>query len=738
VPVDLPHGPSGTDPDGPVASGLLTLVFAFAAFIGASLLFVVQPMIARLLLPSYGGSATVWSTSSLFFQVLLLVGYIYAHWSTRRFGRIWQPRVHLLVLAVPLVLLPINLPADAAPGAESSPALWLLRTLALMIGLPFLVVSTTGPLLQKWYSWTNGRRSDDPYFLFAASNLGSFGGLLAYPFLIEPTLTLQQQQRTWSAAFVAYAVLTAVCGLAAARSRRAPQPAIEVPAAATDPLSRSRMARWLWWAFLPSALMLAVTAHVTTDVAAVPLLWVVPLAIYLATFVIAFSRTSRTLPATATRAAIAMAFLAALSGVMPSLGGSVLGEIAIGMAMLGMVAFVAHARLAADRPDPEHLTTFYIVVAVGGALGGVLNGFVAPIVFDRVLEYPLVMASVPLLMLGVAPTISKLDEFARRKVLWPVVLLGLAGVGVAGLIVKFNGAGDLSLIAWGSLVALSGILTFRIAEHTRVAVVALVLLFGLPMFAQQLENLDQSRTFFGSYRVLERDGLHVLVHGRTVHGSQFSDERSHVPTTYYARTGPLGAIFEARTPQELGVIGLGAGTIAAYGEPGMRITYFEIDPEIVRIARSRELFTYLADSKADIETVIGDGRLKVAEQPAGHFDALILDAFSSDAIPVHLLTEDAMEMYASRIKPDGYLAVHISNNVFDLEPVLAAAAADLGWSSAVGFGGSGDGASLSQWVVLSPSKELVDGLLEGEDWSKLGERKVRWTDDFSSILSVLR
>lgn len=737
MPVDVPPQPDGTELDGPVASGLLTLVFAFAAFIGASLLFVVQPMIARLLLPSYGGSATVWSTSSLFFQVLLLVGYIYAHWSTRRFGRIWQPRLHLLVLAVPLVLLPINLPADAAPGADSSPALWLLRTLALMIGLPFLVVSTTGPLLQKWYSWTNGRRSQDPYFLFAASNLGSFGGLLAYPLLIEPTLTLQQQQRTWSVAFVAYAVLTAVCGLAAARSRAAQGSVTTAPTSATEPLARSRMALWLWWAFLPSALMLAVTAHVTTDVAAVPLLWVVPLAIYLATFVIAFARTSRNVPVTATRVAIATAFLAALSAALPALGGSVVGEIAIAMAMLGMVAFVAHARLSADRPVPEHLTTFYIVVAVGGALGGVLNGLVAPIVFDRVLEYPLVMASIPLLMVGLVPTLSRLDRLAERKVLWPVVLLSMAAVGSAGVGIRFVKGADMPMISWVSLIVLAGILVFRVSEHTRISVVALVLLFGVPMLVEQVGGLDQSRTFFGSYRVFERGGQHLLIHGRTVHGSQFTDERSGVPTTYYARSGPLGAIFDARDVRELGVIGLGAGTIAAYGEPGMRITYFEIDPEIVRIARSTRLFTYLADSEAEIETITGDGRLKVAEQPEGRFDALMLDAFSSDAIPVHLLTEDAMRMYASRIKPDGYLAVHISNRVFDLEPVLAAAAADLGWSSAVGVGGSGDGASLSQWVVLSPSDELVDGLLAHDDWSDLGERKVHWTDDFSSILDVL-
>jgi hypothetical protein len=711
-------------------------LFAAAAFTGAALLFVVQPLIARLLLPSYGGSATVWSTSSLFFQVLLLLGYLYAHWSTKRFGT-WQPRAHLIVLLAPLVVLPLALPDDAAPGSDASPALWLLRTLALVIGLPFLVVSTTGPLLQKWYSWTDSHRADDPYFLFAASNLGSFGGLLAYPFLIEPTMTLDQQQRWWSIAFVGYLLVTAACGLLATLRFRmsANTPG---PADGTEPLARGRIARWLAWSFLPSAFMLAVTVHVTTDVAAMPLLWVIPLAIYLATFVVAFARSSRVVPVRATQVAVALGLVAATSGSLAGPASAVVPKVVVQMLALAAVGYAAHARLAADRPPPAHLTTFYLVVSIGGALGGLLNGLVAPAVFDRVLEYPLVLAAVPLLMLGlVADGSSWVDRLANRSLLWAAILVTLAVAGVGGLALGLVGDGSPHLASWLCLLVLVLALGYRMAEEAVVLIVTLMLVFGVPMAIRQIEMLDQSRTFFGSYQVFERDGRHWFMHGTTVHGTQFRDERSTEPTTYYSRGGPLGDVFDARPFEEVGAIGLGAGAIAAYGQPGMNLTYYEIDPEVVRIARDPGLFSYLSDSAADIDVVVGDGRLGVAREPKGKFDLLVLDAFSSDAIPVHLLTVEAMRTYAERTADDGVLAVHISNNAFDLEPVVAGAAADLGWAGASLMGGGGDGASLSHWVVMSPSHDFVSSLVD-KGWSRLDSKTETWTDDYSSILSVLR
>lgn len=719
-----------------------TILFASAAFIGAGLLFVVQPLVARLVLPSYGGSSTVWSTSSLFFQVLLLVGYAYTHASTSRAGRTWQPRLHVLVLLIPLVVLPVALPADAVPSAASSPVLWLLRTLTLMIGLPFLVLATTGPLLQKWYSWTDQERSDDPYFLFAASNLGSFIGLLAYPFVVEPLLSLDDQQRWWSIAFVGYVVLVACCGLVAARSTaRSPKDVAESagPARQVAPVTRGQAVRWLILAFLPSALLLAVTSHVTTDVAPVPMLWVVPLALYLATFVVAFALTSRTLSSRLTRVVIAVAFVAATSSALPGDEITVLPEIIVQMLMLTGVCFVAHSRLAADRPDPEHLTTYYMVIAAGGALGGLLNGLLAPVLFDRVLEYPLVMIAIPMLVLGMTLDQSSwLDRLATRPVLWAVVLLGLTGLSLALTARNVLAGHDLSLLAWASILLLVGILAFRMVDQPRLLCLVLVVLFGAPIAVQQTQTLDQSRTFFGSYRVLERGGQNVLIHGTTVHGTQFLDERSTEPTTYYAESGPLGSVFAQDGISDVGVVGLGVGTVGTYGEPGMDMTFFEIDPEVVRIAESERLFTYLSDSAADVDVVVGDGRLKVDEQPDEKFDLLILDAFSSDAVPVHLLTTEAMRTYASKLAPDGMMAVHISSRVFNLQPVIAGAAQDLGWPVAAKNGGEGEGASLSEWVVLSPSPERVDDLVGNDDWRPLTGHVVTWTDDFSSTLSVLK
>lgn len=716
----------------------LAVLFCLAAFLGAALLFVVQPLIARLLLPAYGGSPGVWSTSSLFFQVLLLAGYAYAHVSVARFGRLWQPRTHVLVLLIPLVALPIALPDGFDPG--SSPIATLLTTLALVIGLPFVVLSTTGPILQTWYSWAQGRGSDDPYFLFAASNLGSFVGLLAYPFVIEPTMTLDQQRAGWSWAFVAYGVAMMACAMTAIR-RGAGSSGAVVPPVPTirEAIPAARVLRWGAWAFLPSAMMLAITSHITTDVAAFPMLWVLPLAIYLATFVVAFGRRARRVGAGSARAAVALGLAAATASALPGAALTVIPEIALQLVMLGSVGYVAHARLAADRPDPAHLTYYYLVISVGGALGGLLNGLIAPLVFDRVLEYPLVMLAVPFLLVGLDQSEgSWLDRLANRQLVWSVGLLGLAAVAATGVVSALRAGADIALVPWAAVLLLVGVLAVRMSAQPRLLCAVLVVLFGAPMAVQQVQSLDQSRTFFGSYQVLDRGGQHILVHGTTVHGTQFLDDRGTEPTTYYSRGGPLGDVFTSGEYPRVGAIGLGVGTLIAYGDPTMHFTFFEIDSEVVRIAEDPSLFRYLSDSPSESDMVVGDGRLEVAKEPDGAFDLLVLDAFSSDAIPVHLLTLEAMRTYAAKLAPDGLLAVHISNRVFGLEPVLRAAARDLGWSAATRRGGGGPGAVESEWVVLSPDPSSVEALVDAKGWQALDGDEVVWTDDFSSLLAVLK
>lgn len=718
----------------------IAILFALTSMLGAALLFMVQPLAAKLILPSYGGSATVWSTSSLFFQVLLLLGYVYAHLSSQRLGSWWQPRWHVAVLVVPLLFLPVALPLDAVPAEGSSPTLWLLRTLTLMVGVPFVVLSATGPLIQRWYSWSRGPRAEDPYFLFAGSNLGSFAGLLSYPFIIEPWLTLTQQRWMWSVALCVFLALMATCALVV----RAPRHGTSGIPHAPTPVRRPDHLRVLLWcglAFLPSCLMLAVTAHISTDVAPIPLVWVLPLAVYLASFVAAFARRSRLAPAGLTRAAVVSAVL---SGVISIVGTTlpISLVVAVDLTTVALVSYAAHARLAATRPATEHLTAFYLVVSVGGALGGLVNGVIAPMLFNRVWEYGLSLAAVPVLMVGLLPPratwLSGRYHPAFRTGSAVVLTLVAMLVAVAGL----AAAASRGIAPVLVVLALSAAAAWSVAR--RPAVLALCLLVGTVALGVQVttSSLHLERTFYGSYRVVDKGGLYALVHGTTAHGSQYQDDaRRSQPTSYYAEAGPVGSIMQATDPSRVGVVGLGAGALATYGHAGDHYTFFEIDPAIRAIANDTDWFTYLADTAAEVDVIVGDGRLTLAQQPRGEFDLIILDAFSSDSIPVHLLTQEAMREYAGRLAPGGSLVVHISNRIFDLEPVLTNAAADLGWSGVRGLGGGASGADYaeSNWVVMTPDDAVATRLLARAGWSRLDHPDpVVWTDNYASVLSVLR
>lgn len=716
----------------------IAVLYAVTSFVGAALLFMVQPLAAKLILPSFGGSATVWSTSSLFFQVLLLLGYLYAHLSTRRFGAFWQPRAHVLVLLIPLLALPIALPTNAAPDADASPAMWLLRVLAVMVGLPFLVLSATGPLIQRWYSWSRGPRADDPYFLFAGSNLGSFVGLLSYPLLIEPTFTLSEQKWGWSWAFVAFLVLMAACATTVRSTRGEQRDA--APAEETPRPTTAQVLTWGALAFLPSCLMLAVTSHISTDVAPIPLVWVLPLAVYLASFVAAFARTTRQAPANLTRVAVAGAFLAGVVSLVAVKLPIVL-VVSLDVALVALVGYAAHSRLATTRPAPGHLTTFYLVISAGGALGGLVNGVVAPLLFNRVWEYGLTLAAVPLLMVGISAKVS--NWITRRyhpafrlavgliltlvvMLLATVVLMSQADSRISAILIVIFAVG-----AVGWLVARAPV------------VLALSLLIATATIGVQAMTAAMltERTFYGSYRVIAEGGMHKLVHGTTVHGIQWWDKAERdVPTAYYAQEGPLGDVMSAVSSTRTGIVGLGAGGIAAYARPGDHFTYYEIDPAIARVAEDHHFFSFMEDSPATIDVVLGDGRLKLEEEPEGEFDLLILDAFSSDSIPVHLLTREALKVYLARLSSGGTLVVHVSNRIFDLKPVLAAGASDAGLVAMAKQGGATERADSqpSEWVVLSPSPDLR-GTLRDEGWSQLKPDGARvWTDDYASVLSALK
>jgi hypothetical protein len=489
---------------------------------------------------------------------------------------------------------------------------------------------------------------------------------------------------------------------------------------------------------VPSSLMLGVTTFITTDVAALPLLWVLPLAIYLATFVVAFGRRSRIVSPGLVLAAASVAVACLVSALRPGLLPLSLALV-LHLGGLALIALAAHSVLAADRPSPERLTEFFVVVAVGGAMGGLLNGLLAPVVFDSPVEYPLVLALVPVVGLGLlVPGLSRLDQgrnAVRRAALMllPVLLAAAGAVGlVAGLVPVLSG-----VLLVAGLVGIASILAGRPAVLAGLAVgaVAATALAGSPVV--------QERTFFGTYRVFASDETHSLRHGTTLHGLQWLDERRTEPTTYYARSGPLGDVFEVLDdpddPPRVGGVGLGTGTIAAYGVAGQQMRFYEIDPAMEEIAEDPDLFSFLADSAADTDVVVGDGRLRVDEEPDGAFDLLVLDAFSSDAIPVHLLTLEAFEIYDRVTADDGLIAVHVSNRHFRLAPVVLGAADVIGMVGVYrAVGASEDGAAPARWVVLSSTEASLAELSGRDGWQPLAGESRLWTDDYSSLVGLLR
>ena len=750
----------------------MALLFTLAVFLSAALLFTVQPMVAKMLLPQVGGSPAVWNACMVFFQLALLAGYLYAHALTRRLSTTAQLAVHGLLLLAPLVLLPIDLTARGGPPRGASPVAWILLTLAVGAGLPFFVVSTTGPLLQRWFSRTPHPAAADPYFLYAASNAGSLGGLLLYPVVLEPYLRLTarasfvSQTTLWAVGYVGFVLLAAAC---AAWARRAESP--PTPGAAPEPPPpvpvRDRLL-WIGLAFVPSSALLGTTQYITQDIAAFPLLWTLPLAIYLASFMLVFSKRFPQRPQ----------LWGALLGILVAgIGASFLGLVRsrgfllvpLHLLALFAVAMVAHGRLASLRPHVGRLTEFYLCLALGGALGGIFNALVAPVLFESTLEYPLI------LFLACLSRARWREEVAsmRTRLAWLSDLGIPAAIGaatwlLAGLSVEPGspGASWLPTVQAGvpallCLATLGWRLRFALS-------VGVLLGYGFWSISDPAAALARERTFFGIHRVAEVPGptvevadgrggtteiaqlFHVLIHGATRHGSQAMDPaRRGSPTSYFHRSGPIGQVFEAmsaaRRLREVGLIGLGAGTLAAYGEPGARFTYFEIDPAVVRIASDRELFTYLSDTRADLRVVTGDGRLKLEQEPDGHFDLLVLDAFSSDAIPVHLLTREAIALYRRKLAPDGVIALHLTNQFMTLSPVVAAISADLGNPAFVradrvaspleAFEGKDD----SIWAVLAEPGSPLGGLASDARWSRpAADARFLWTDDYSNVLGVIR
>lgn len=732
------------------ARGPLVWLFTAAIFLNALLLFLVQPMFGKMVLPLVGGAPAVWNTCLLFFQSSLLAGYLYAHLVAGRLAPRAIVVLHVALLALAALTLPLGVPDGVTP-VVAAPTLWLLGLLATSIGLPFTVLSAGSPLLQHLFARSGHPARDDPYFLYAASNVGSLGALLAYPLLVEPWLTLRAQGWAWTAGYVLLVVLVAAAGLLAARGASGRVTAAPVPDAS---LARQADVTWrdrLWWlalSFAPNSLLLGITAYITTDIAAVPLIWVLPLGLYLLSFVLAFGAHSERWRRIAFRyTPISFVAMSALVFWGDSPRGVAL--VVVPALCFFVFALLCHGELYVRRPAASRLTEFYLVVSLGGVLGGTFNVLVAPVAFVTTLELPIALALVAFLIPGERRHFEPVHRYALTAF---AVLMAFA-------VLERDGTN------WENNKVVAAVLVFVIATVfwlVRRQAVAFGLAVAIVLLAAEVRTrtvpgvIHRDRSFFGeqTIRRYEYAGetLHFFTHGRTLHGAQQRDlEWRTTPLTYYAPEGPLGELFfrvnQTPTPKQVGVLGLGVGTTAAYSHEEDRFTFFEIDPTVERLARDTTFFTFLADAAGEVEVVLGDARLTMAQQPDGRFDLLVVDAFSSDAIPVHLLTREAVELYVRKLAPGGLVAFHVSNRYLDLAVVVEAIARELGLVARERW----DVAPYepraiarmrrltSHWVVLARSEADLESL-NATAWTPINARSdVRpWTDDWSNVVGVMR
>ncbi len=817
----------------------MVLIFTVTVFLSACLLFSVQPMVAKTLLPVFGGGSSVWTTCMLFYQSLLLLGYLYAHVLMTRFGRNAQMIIHSVVLVTALAAGILYDTPTAPPNASTFPVPWLILQLLLVSGMPFFAISSAGPLIQGWFARTGHHRAHDPYFLYAASNAGSLIGLLAYPLVFEPNMGVSMQRQLWLLGlglFILLAIFAAsrtqrpekLTAKEAKRRRKAeqrlsknnqeleargsmvtPSPESDEHAPHQDaPITWRRRLYWIYLAFVPSSILLGVTSYITTDVVSLPLLWVLPLALYLVTMIIAFSSLVERAVKDFTRPMVILVIGAMVLIMANELNaeGPMFLIIIVEMLLLFAIGIVCHGRLSLDRPDAKHLTEFYLLMSVGGAMGGLFNGIFAPLVFNTNLEYPIALVlAVAVLpwsadLASIAAEKAKRIRFTRRVVL-PVaslayvLVMGFFGNHISSFIFELinhetqqQQPVDMTLVA---LIASVPPLLVYLAWKDGLAC-ALTLLF--PMIAIQYytsmdsKTIYRERTFYGIHEVTEQyldDAaqqrivkIHVIHHGTTIHGIQYLEPDLELqPLGYYHFNGPCGMIMDtikAMRPEgaRIGIMGLGSGAIAAHGRAQDSITFFEIDPAVEAIARDPELFTFLDKAPADIEVRLGDGRKLIEEsEEAGEakFDLLHADAFSSDSIPTHLLTVEAINLYFDRLTDDGMVVLHISNRYLDLAPLVYELAMNTTgippiileesavpeeermyhfpsiWMVLVKDPNTGiriaeraiDQAQLANPDVTDP--EELYKLSMGGVYIPRDEDRVRvWTDDYSNIISLIK
>ena len=733
-------------------TSLPPLLFCVTLFTSAGLLFWIQPLIGKTLLPLLGGSPAVWNTCMLFFQTMLLVGYLYALALSSWLGLKAQAAVHvLLILAIAIYVFMSQTHAPALTAVQQGhPTRWLLENLLFSVGLPFFILSATSPLLQSWFSKLRHHLAVDPYFLFAASNAGSLIALLAFPFVLEPNLVLNRQYQLWRIGFAVLATLTCVIAFALKPLGSSETVAKQEPPAidTEEKVPVLRRLRWVALSFVPSSLMLGVTTYITADVGAVPLLWVIPLALYLLTLVLAFSKKQLASTAALNRLVMVGALIVTLiltSGATEPAWILILAN----LAFFFVSALMCHTQLANDRPSVKHLAEYYLWIAAGGALGSVFNVLIAPVLFTSVLEYPLAIVLACLLQRGEHR--DNLRTSSYLDVIYPVCLY-VVTVGLALLATYLRISSSIVNLFIVLGIPLIIVNHFFRARPVRFALaLCAVMLASVFYTGHTTRTLHVVRNFFGTTRVTtdSEQKINTWYSGNTIHGRQFVDPaRRCEPLSYHHENGPLGqvmAVFNAAPANpRVAVIGMGVGAMGAYSKPGQDWTFYEINPDVINLARNSQYFTYMQNCLNGSHTVIeGDARLSLQNAPDNHFGLIIFDAFSSDAIPVHLVTQQALDLYLSKLTQGGILVFNVSNRTLDLKPILADLAASRDLIS-IGFDdlkpSSLEGKDPSQWVVMARSEPEISNLSINSQWQPLkGKKGARvWTDDFSNILRAIR
>jgi hypothetical protein len=742
-----------TDPTSVSRNKLVLLVYTAAIFTSALLLFSVQPLFTKMVLPRLGGSPAVWSVAMVFFQSLLLAGYAYAHFLMQIRSRIVPVVVHLLLLTVALLTLPLSIANGWGEPPTSGYAFWLLGLFAVSIGLPFFALAANNPLLQAWFVRTGHPDGPDPYFLYASSNIGSFLALLSYPVLLEPMFTLRSQNLIWTAVYGLLILLIAACGALLLRAPAHAAVDTKIDDADAPAPSWALRARWIFLAAVPSGLLIAVTAHISTDVAAAPLLWVLPLSLYLLTWVLVFQ--SRPLlphkwmlllqPLAITAVIVLLAGFAE-KNLLVTLGGHLLSFFIIAMA--------CHGELARTRPPAKYLTGFYVALSFGGMVGGLFAGLIAPYTFSWIAEYPILLA---LAVLCRPPSNERFPGWSRWY--WPF----LAVIAVALLAPSYSNNKFFTWIddhhVWviSVFIAVFALLALGLnASRWKIFATVAVALALVRLYPSDDGRVETVRSFFGVHKIVvtPHGQYHVLMHGTTIHGAQkYQDNRGQPLTgrpeliSYYDKDGGIGMTINAVRERKGGpiraaVIGLGAGTLVCASQPGEQWTFFEIDQSMVDTARDPKYFSFIKNCEPHAQPVIGDARLTFAKQPDGIYDLIIVDAYSSDAIPVHLATKEAMKIYKDKLAPQGVVMMHVSNRHLELSSVIV---------------GISDANDLKSWVysedsnrdneyifsttvVVSAREEADVGTLANSDVWELTEptddQRV-WTDDYSNVLGAV-